>query len=165
MKSLQWGSQGHPERILGSLGAVLGGPWVPGCSQATFWIPMSDPGDKGARSGGSWGGLGGTKNRPRLIFYRPRGIKVLRSRVSSMSTFSISEVLRGARERQGEPLGCPGGSCLAHRRPWGGPGGACLAHRSARGGPGERVHEIRGSKEGPGHHISRSKWECSMQKQ
>ena len=69
MKSLQRGSQGHPGRVLGALGAVLGGPWgLPGRSQATFWVPRSDPDDKGARSGGSWGGLGGSKNRPKLIF-------------------------------------------------------------------------------------------------
>ena len=100
MKSLQGGSQGHPGRVLGALGAVLGGPWgLPGRSQATFWVPRSDPDDKGARSGGSWGALGGSKNRPRVIFSRFRGVKVLRSAVLSMSTFLISEVPRGARER------------------------------------------------------------------
>ena len=74
---------------------------------------------------------------------------MLRSAVSSMSTFLISNVPRGAREHLGEPLGCPRGSCLALRRPWGAPGGPCLAHRSPRGGPGGCVHAIGGPKGGP----------------
>ena len=76
MKSLHGVSLGHPGRVLGAPGAVLGGPWgLPGRSQATFWVPRSDPDDKGARSGGSWGGLGGSKNRPKVIFLRFRGSK------------------------------------------------------------------------------------------
>ena len=74
MKSLQRGSQGHPGRVLGALGAVLGGPWgLPGRSQATFWVPRSDPDDKGARSGGSWGGPRRVEKSPETDFLEVQG--------------------------------------------------------------------------------------------
>ena len=48
-------SFGVLELFLGSLGGpqgVLGGSWGdPGRSQATFWVPRSDPDDKGTYSG------------------------------------------------------------------------------------------------------------------
>ena len=74
MKSLQGGSQGHPERVLGALGSVLGGPWgLPGRSQATFWVPRSDPDDKGARSGGLGGVSEGRKIAREPFFEIPGG--------------------------------------------------------------------------------------------
>ena len=71
---------------MGSPGASRGDPesswdafWAPG---ATLTIGM-------LALGGLGGGLGRSKNRPRLIFERSKGVKVLRSPVSSMFTLWI----------------------------------------------------------------------------
>ena len=76
MKSLQGGSQGHPGRVLGALGAVLGGPWgLPGRSQATFWVPRSDPDDKGAHSRGSLRRSRRVEKSPETDFLEAQGGK------------------------------------------------------------------------------------------
>ena len=73
IKSLQGVSQGHPGRVLGALGAVLGGPWgLPGRSQATFWVPRSGPDGKGSL----WRVLGGSRRlekSPKTDFLEVQG--------------------------------------------------------------------------------------------
>ena len=65
-----------PEATLRAPGTPLGPPG------ATLTIGM-------LALGGLGGGLGRSKNRPRLIFERSKGVKVLRLRVSSMFTLWI----------------------------------------------------------------------------
>ena len=68
---------------MGSPGASRGDPES---SWDTFWAPGATLTIGMLALGGPGGGLGGPKNRPRVIFGRSKGVKVLRFRVSSMFT-------------------------------------------------------------------------------
>ena len=60
--------------VLEALGAILACPWgLPGRSQATFWVPRSDPDDKGARSRGSGRGPRRVEKSPETDFLEVQG--------------------------------------------------------------------------------------------
>ena len=150
------GSFGVLELFLGSLGGpqgVLGGSWGdPGRSQATFWVPRSDPDDKGAHSGGSRGGYRRVEKSPESIFLRSREAKCVYFQgfehvhfVDFMwplaapgppgailgglggSRVGLGGAQGGSWEEMIRPQDTPGGSRATGFRPQGAPGGPSMS--------------------------------------
>ena len=133
-----WGVPGGP---LGGPWTVLGGPWGdPGRSQATFWVPRSDPDDKGAHSGGSRGGYRRVEKSPESIFLRSREAKCVYFHGFEHVHFVDFMWPLAA---PGPPWGDFGRPRGLQGRSWGGPGGVLGGNDPppghSRGVPSDRV--------------------------